>query len=221
MNRFDIQYQLYLESPRIFCGAGAGRAGIDRTFVRDARNRMVIPGSHIKGVVRQCCEDLLATLGAPSPDTHDHEALEKDTGLIARTFGRPGPEDITCVFADVIPDEEKSQPVDVRKRIRINRRLGRPEHGALFDSEYAAVVPGDILHGSVTLWTTADEKTIPVELSLLCAGLRLVDCLGGDKSSGAGAVDIRVTTIQGIRGRLELREVLQPVAAGNLEGGAP
>lgn len=190
--RYHITYELKITSPRCFCGAGYGAGGVDRTFMRDINKNMFIPGSQIKGIIRNHCEDLLKNLGSEVTDTHDHDKLQKENSLIVKIFGKPGPNDVVSIFSDVTVKEPQTQHSVIRKSIRMNRMLGKPEPQALFDTEYAIppVENNFNFNGQITLWLEHKPDTVSPELTLLCAGMRLVDAVGGDKSTGAGFADI-------------------------------
>lgn len=206
---FTITYRIVPEGSSMFCGTGAGRTSVDRTFFRDARDRMIIPGSHVRGITRQHCEDLLQTLGGRPADPHAHKAAASATDIVARVFGRPEDADVACVFDDVVPETPSATVRSVRKRVRIDRRLGRPASNHLFDTEYA-VPGGDDLCGKVTLWVTKPGDGIPREVSLICAGLRLVNAIGGDTSTGAGAVRVEILAIESRGSRIDLAAALAP-----------
>jgi hypothetical protein len=52
---------------------------------------------------------------------------------------------------------------------------------------------------------------VPPELALLCAGLKLVQHIGGSKSSGAGAVSVEILKITTGGGDVSLATALAPV----------
>src|SRR6266566_678685 len=56
-DRVQIDYTLAFETPFHF-GTGTRIGLIDRTVVRDAEEYLYVPGSTIKGVVREHCEQL-------------------------------------------------------------------------------------------------------------------------------------------------------------------
>ena len=212
MPKYTIEYRLEARAPRLFCGSGTGRRGVDRTFLRDAVGRIVVPGSHMKGLVRQQCENLLETLGRTCADPHDRTRTVPADSLLARTFGLAGPADLVCVFSDltVVSDRETDrEPADgaVRARIAMHRRLGRPIHGALFDTDYG-VLDGDLC-GSIQLW--ADGASPPPQLTLLCAGLHLVEAVGGDSSTGAGLVRAHIASVTRAGDAIDVGEILAPL----------
>lgn len=222
--RYEIGYSIEFASPRFFCGSGLGNTSVDRVFLRSPKGDAILPGTQIKGLVRQRCEDLLFTLGEDFPDVHKGRGREEDPSLIARIFGRPGPQDLTCVFRDVLVPREVLT-AQVQKRIRMNRRLGRPEAQALFDTEYAYNLAKARFSSVVTLWVDKSVEKVPPEVSLLCAGLRLVDGLGGDRSTGAGSVRFQVNEVKDEKEELPLKEVLAPLGEEgwpqSRAGGAP
>ncbi len=215
----EVKYLVEFEGGgRCFCGAGFGVGGVDRTFLKTPMGRMIVPGSHMKGLARQRCEELLETVGVETTSPHDHEAARRCDNLVSRLFGRPGPENIRCVFSDLEPPSagegsgEQRQRSVVWQQVRMNRRLGRPEHQALFDTEYS--VTAEKWHGSVTVWLDATDGMQP-ELTLVCAGLRLIDALGGGKSTGAGTVKIEISEVRRDGLSVSLDEVLSPLADEN------
>lgn len=223
--RFEIDYELRLTGDRCFCGAGVGRSGVDRTFLRDEREQMFVPGSHLKGLVRQRCEELLALLGVDSADPHDQSRPAPADDPIGRLFGRPGPADLASVFSDARASAPFEQVTATRNRVRMNRRLGRPEHQGLFDTEYAVPPPDVPLRASVVTWLeVSDEAELPKELALLCGGLRLIDAVGGDRSTGAGSAEVRITAIRAGDQEIELAQALaslgEPSWFDERQGGA-
>lgn len=77
--------------------SGASTVLADKVAVRDAYDRLIIPGSHVKGRLRHACEEIARALGhtvceAPRPDTMCPQF--DDTGLEPRIprFGSDGTE---------------------------------------------------------------------------------------------------------------------------------
>ena len=208
LERYEIEYNLRFRGERCFCGAGVGAKAVDRTFVKDAMGRMFVPGTHLKGLARQRCEDLLETLGGEVGDPHDQDRIIDEDELVTRIFGRPAGRNLTCVFSDARVTNSDVQRSVVRQRVRMNRRLGRPENQALFDTEYAVPPVEGPLAATATLWVERSKHLVPPEVTLLCAGLRLVDCLGGDRSTGSGEVEVGISKVVCGERELGLREVI-------------
>ncbi len=56
-DRIQISYALEFSAP-FHCGTGVRRGLIDRSVTRDGGRYLYVPGSTIKGVVRELCEQL-------------------------------------------------------------------------------------------------------------------------------------------------------------------
>lgn len=200
--------QLELTIPmggRWHAGSGEGNLLTDRLVRRDARNRPYIPGSTVKGVIRESCERLSRLLGFPEPsDPHQRnirqtgtfDAFDETDSPVDRIFGTkriPG----ELFFRDARPPDAPGFPSFSRNRIARYRALGTTRHGHLFSTEYA---PETALHTKVDGWhqnlVSMDEEYPPFAYCLLMAGILAVDRVGGDKSTGSGwlAPSIAITS---------------------------
>ncbi|MCK6512096.1 RAMP superfamily CRISPR-associated protein [Myxococcota bacterium] len=177
---------------RLFCGSGVGRRGVDLTFVKDGHGRPYIPGSTLKGNLRDKCTDLCRAMGLSL--TRHHEG--KFTHLYYQTwlnaiFGVPAQEEIHAVFSDV-KLTSSNHAESVRKRIQIDRRLGRPRHQSLFDTVYAL---RETMEGEIWCWRTLNKDSQDPALALLLGGLCMLSYIGGHRSTGAGSIVAQVQTI--------------------------
>src|SRR5947209_14530955 len=94
IDRVKIDYELTFKTPFHF-GTGIRAGLIDRTVVRDGDGYLYVPGSTIKGVLRERCEQLARiymgkTQRLSSP--HDEKAALDELGtqpptLVTRIFG--------------------------------------------------------------------------------------------------------------------------------------
>jgi len=101
--RIDLAYRLTFHAP-FHCGTGRGLGLLDRTVQRDPVGRLRIPGSTIKGTLREACERTLALVAASVPQSvgdtapalradspHDNRAALRDLHprrtVLARIFG--------------------------------------------------------------------------------------------------------------------------------------
>ncbi|MDM8525793.1 RAMP superfamily CRISPR-associated protein [Desulfococcaceae bacterium HSG8] len=87
--------------------AGSGEGGflLDRLIRKDARNLPYIPGSTLKGVVRENCEKLSRTLGFPEPlDPHETEKFSKASPNETEDFSEASPNE-TEDFSKASPNE--------------------------------------------------------------------------------------------------------------------
>jgi CRISPR/Cas system CSM-associated protein Csm3 (group 7 of RAMP superfamily) len=241
-DRLLINYTLAFNTP-FHCGTGIRESLIDRTVVRDSNGYLYVPGSTLKGVLRDRCEQIArfyvrdeakpdANTGESKgtnrgtedtgmqrvPSPHDAAAALKGLGksnptMITRIFGsqnKPG----LLFFDDAYqnkdeleqydsPEEHDGQgkyrslQVSVSTQVRLDRPTRTAVPGALYTSEFGN---NDIdFHGTIQGWITCTpipSDTINVDsdtggtptysLLLLLAGLRMLERLGGNKSTGKG-----------------------------------
>ncbi len=212
-DRISITYKLSFETP-FHCGTGLREGLIDRTIVRDHDDFLYMPGSTIKGVVREHCERLArmysdendAVMRDLIASPHDGKkalfALGRHTSMITRIFGShyaPG----HLFFEDARQEDTDKEQYkkgggadgykDLQTELYTQVRLDRPTRtavaGALYTSEFGT--KDVILHGSITGWLRCTpiagvEEGPTYSLLLLLAGLHLVDRIGGNKSAGKG-----------------------------------
>ena len=202
-------------------GSGAGIAGlVDRAVLRLSNGELVVPGSTIKGRVRYRTEQLAHLLGATvcggradhglcRPESPSTAAV--DLCLICRLFGSEWwPGTLFCSDARLIDplrdtvyeqrDLDDSSELDFqtvnRTRTRMNRRFRRVEEGALFTSQHG--VAGLSFTGKIEgAVPCAQIEDLPVALEpiALVAALRLVDCVGANKTIGLGRTQVKVTNL--------------------------
>ncbi len=158
-----IEYILTFATPFHF-GTGIREGLIDRTVVRDEGGYLYVPGSTLKGVLRERCEQLerfyenaQGTGTVQSPHDADAALLGLGHGnptMVTRIFGsqnRPG----RLFFDDARQDESdllqyesqdrsgqdekgryKGLQVDISTQVRMNRPTRTAVAGALYTSEY-------------------------------------------------------------------------------------
>jgi CRISPR/Cas system CSM-associated protein Csm3 (group 7 of RAMP superfamily) len=92
------------------------------------------------------------------------------------------------------------QPVEVRSQVSMSRRTGTARQGLLFSTEYG--VPALRFDGRIfgsLEGALIDDAGLPnartYPLTLLLAALLCLDRLGGNKSAGAGRVDVQVSRL--------------------------
>lgn len=172
-DRVKIEYDLSFATP-FHCGTGIREGLIDRTVVRDDGGYLYVPGSTIKGVLRERCEQLARFYewdngqreSVASP--HDTKAALQGLGnnqpsMVTRVFGSqnmPG----RLFFDDAHQDKDdllqydsperagqgkyRSLQVSVSTQVRLNRPTRTAVQGALYTSEFGAsdiVFKGTIL----------------------------------------------------------------------------
>lgn len=205
----DVKLEIAVQGP-LHIGTGYDRGLVHRTVVRDGYGHVYIPGSSLKGKVRNACEDLarcsgLGVCGLPRvaeaiSDANHHP----ERCLVCRVFGCPGGNDSrgrALYWQDARLAEKWRSLTSVqgrrrawnpdqtllRTQVQLSRARGMAAEGRLFTSE--STLGGMEFEGRVAGWLKAmpcSGATGYHELNLLLAGLRLVDMLGGGRSRGPG-----------------------------------
>jgi CRISPR/Cas system CSM-associated protein Csm3 (group 7 of RAMP superfamily) len=181
-------------------GAGYGRGLIDRAIVRDGRGRVYIPGSSLKGKVREACERLadgqrLYVCRPPYPAGMC--STRKKLCIVCSIFGTPGgqhDETLGLHWDNAYLTQEWQQAAGglrlgyPRTQVGLSRRRGVAREGLLFTDEFAAekLTFQTSISGYLPLTAVLDEPGRYYELILLVAGLKLVEAIGGSTSRGAG-----------------------------------
>lgn len=190
----------------------------DRLIRRDAQGWPYLPGSTLKGVIREHCEKLwrlLAPVHCHPLDPHDRDLsrqgafgpLEEAPWPVEVLFGTNF-EEGGLFFRDASLSAAPYPGPDYQTRVRRYRHLGTVKEGHLFTTEYA---PAQIFTTTVTgyhrpaILEAFQEGDLPYAYCLLVAGILSVNRLGGDKSTGSGEVGIDITSFlyQGQRQQVE------------------
>lgn len=238
-DRLRLTYDLTFATPFHF-GTGIRAGLVDRTVIRDDSGYLYVPGSTLKGVLRERCEQLTCFYEGESARGRSPHIPEiallglEDTNppLVTRIFGsqnRPG----HLFFDDARQDESqiaeyhsKYEPqvaennqdqdeysgsgeykmlqVGVSTQVRMDRPTRTAVPGALYTSEYGTndltfkgIIQGWLECTPINIGQSAMQERVPTySLLLLLAGLRLVDRLGGNKSSGKGSCACRITDLK-------------------------
>lgn len=194
----DHSIKLELEivfSSRWHAGSGEGSFLCDRLVRRDAKNRPYIPGSTLKGIIRQSCEKLSRTLGFPTPSDPHQQDLTQDHGFLPyeriqspvdKLFGtRFAGSDLFFRDARTV-QTDASASLNMARTARY-RTLQTVKDKHLFTTEYR---PPDVLQTTIEGWhqnlVSFDEDYPPFAYCLLIAGILSMNRIGGDKSTGAG-----------------------------------
>jgi len=206
----SIVYQLTFAGAFHF-GTGLRGGLIHRLVARDAEDFLYVPGSTVKGVLRDRCEQLARLFGLEtfSPHTQDWAETRSDAGIVARIFGsrfRPG--QLYFDDAPMIDDDKnlfrtenraqeakfKAWQTEQRTQVSMSRLTRTAQQGMLYTSEYgvralrfAGRITG-ILEGT----PLPDSDLGTFSLLLLVAGLLSINRLGGNKSTGAGEVSCEI-----------------------------
>jgi len=178
IDRIHLTYTLTFLTPFHF-GTGLREGLLDRTVVRDKGEYLYVPGSTLKGTVREHCERLArlyedkeSDVRTRVTDLHDEKkalwGLSQTSTMITRIFGsqqQPG----HLFFNDArLSDEEralfdgggegsssivgkyKSVQTDIYTQVRLDRPTRTSVPGALFTSEFG--IRNLAFEGSIEGW---------------------------------------------------------------------
>jgi CRISPR/Cas system CSM-associated protein Csm3 (group 7 of RAMP superfamily) len=208
LDQIRLRYTLVFESS-FHCGSGLSRLLINRAVRRDADGYLSVPGSTIKGALRDRCEQLARLFGLTARSPHDERSALDEYGapdLPTRLFGsrlRPGElcfDDLKMRYEDA-EFLRRSLSLQTAERIQVSlsRRTGTAKPELLFSSEFGLAdlrFEGEIF-GHVSDLPVDDQSTSPTyALLLLLAGLMSLDRIGGNKSTGIGRCRIEIGALQ-------------------------
>lgn len=177
VDRVELLYNLIFTTPFHF-GTGLRVGLIDRTVVRDSSGYLYVPGSTIKGVLREECErlsrlyevldeEMYKFIASPHDTESAMRARQAALTMITRIFGSqnfPG----RLFFDNAHQTREELAQYDSRERHRLIKgkynaaqtdlatqvRLDRPTRtaarGALYTSEFG--IKNLIFEGAITGW---------------------------------------------------------------------
>ncbi len=187
-------------------GSGEGNLVLDRQIRKDVRGWPYMPGSTLKGVIRENCEKLSNTLGFPDPPSDPHQSdltiqdtfypLDQLDSPVDRLFGNKY-QSGELFFRDArLKSEPPYQYLSQQSRICKYRRLGTAKDQHLFASEYAAPLTlTTCIDGYHRNLRCFDDDDPPLAYCLLIAGIMITRRIGGDKSTGRGRVEIKLDSI--------------------------
>lgn len=229
--RITIEYRLTFESS-FHLGSGMRAGLVDRLVVRDGAGFLYVPGSTIKGVLRERCEQLAALFNLQVTSPHVEawrEADRDDPDIVARIFGTrfsPGSlyfDDARMIEEDRALFEAESEDqrdqfrawqVERRTQVSLSRRTRTAQHGMLYTSEYGIRdlrFEGQIA-GLLTGFAPGGWDQGTYSLVLLLAGLTSVEHIGGSTSTGAGKVAPEITACLVDEEAVALSDLLNGVA---------
>lgn len=215
--RIAVGYQLTFQAP-FHCGTGLPAGLIHRSVQRDAEGFLLVPGSTVKGAAREGCERLARLFNLEVTSPHDPQGLVEfrpNSGPVQALFGsrtQPG----TLFFDDAKLSGESRDffrpqhaplleaayrrwQVQERTQVSLSRLTRTARPGALFTSEYGiqGLAFDGRIYGVIEDWPLLDQQQeATFALVLLVAGLLAVDCLGGNRSTGAGRCTVTISSIQ-------------------------
>ncbi len=237
----SINYQIQFDAPFHF-GTGLRNGLIHRSIARNVDGYLYVPGSTLKGVARNRCEQLARLFNLEAREPHEETRSEAHPGLdiVTRIFGsRFYPGQLYFDDAQLVEDQRKWFELDTksnqikelrreefrnwqtekRTQVSLSRLLGTAEQGHLYSSEYGVrtlCFEGHII-GRLTGFSLSGEASGNYALLLLIAAMQSLDddAIGGNKSTGGGRMHLAVTDLQ-VTGRpVDVATLLQQLE--NLE----
>ncbi|MCZ7575149.1 MAG: RAMP superfamily CRISPR-associated protein [Ardenticatenaceae bacterium] len=198
----DLPAVVHVESP-LHVGTGYARGLVGRTIVRNRHGHVYLPGSSLKGRLRDACERLarryrVTVCGSPRPRDM---CRAWDPCLVCRIFGSPGGVGSSLIVDDghLVGDwveavEGGFGQVETRTQMQLSRRRGVATEGRLFASEFAAkgLRFETRITGRLDLTLVLDQPGRYYEIILLLGGLKLIKTLGGGNSRGIGRCHVEL-----------------------------
>ncbi len=158
--------------------------GIDNQFIKDPVSKLpYIPGSSLKGKLRSLLET---------------ESKLFNDKSISTGFGGDDSSPTRFIFRDLVLNDEFKEKfmngniqTEVKTEIKIDRKTGTAQHGALRTTE--RIPPNTVFIGDVLI-RSLDENDERLNISILDEGIKLLnnDYLGGSGSRGYGAVEVKL-----------------------------
>lgn len=211
MQRLKIEYRLSANSG-VLIGSTADvlSIGLDKSTIRRrkftgrartgrADQELLIPGSTLKGKLRNECERILASRDhpvcqAPTAETMCPHlpSLKGETCPICKLFGGPSRKS-RLFFSDATACDASlaSYMTRVQAGVSISRRRGTAEDERLYFIERG--VEGIVYEGQIDGYL--DDGKASAELALMTCALERLVAIGGGKSRGTGWLSVEIVKI--------------------------
>ena len=225
----NIDYHIEFETPFHF-GTGLRQGLLDRSVCRNADNYLYIPGSTLKGVCREQCEQIARLVGLRAVSPHDEQeaisGFRDDIDIVDRIFGsRYKPGEIYFDDATMVAEDQKffdsNQPskryidlqTEERTQTSISRLLGTAREQALFQSEFG--IKTLCFEGRICGYLEEfdidenENKYSLLLLVLLVAGICANDRIGANKSTGMGKYNCRIQVLKVNGEKIQVANLLE------------
>ena len=210
----NIDYRIQFDTP-FHLGTGLRRGLLDRSVCRDADGYLYIPGSTLKGVLREKCEQIARLFDLRAVSPHNDQAARNayfsdETDIVDRIFGsryKPGElyfDNATLIAEDqeLFDSRDTSKryihlQTETRTQTSISRMLGTVREQALFQSEFGVKTlcfDGQI-YGHLEGFHI-DENQWSYSLLLLVAGICANGSIGANKSTGMGRYSCEILALE-------------------------
>lgn len=193
----EAKLEIVVEAPFVSAGLQTASFGLDHTVLRK-EGKPAVPGSHVKGLLRQVLEDMAAEADSPiTPDQvagwFGQEASNEESTDATPTADRRDaggvpswqPKEAKIFFSDLVARDAPNADDGSLTRVAVDRRTGtaRDGHLQVIESPYAT---GQrvTLDGIVRLATDDDDLAI----GSFQVALKLLLAVGGLKGAGFGRV---------------------------------
>jgi len=213
-NLIQLNYQLAFDSPFHF-GTGLRSGLVHRSVAYDPEGYLYVPGSTLKGVLRQQVGSFAQLFGIAIRDPHnifgDLNEFSPQADITTLIFGsryQPG----TLYFDDALMNQEDrdvydgaqtpkkylQKQVENRTQVSLSRLTRTARPGMLFSSEYGQreLHFNGQISGSLSGVPLISKPNVTYSLLLLIAALMSLDRLGGGKSAGIGRANCTITALK-------------------------
>ncbi len=225
----NIDYHIEFETPFHF-GTGLRRNLLDRSVCRDANDYLYIPGSTLKGVLRERCEQIARLAGLCTVSPHDDRGaiagFRNNIDIVDRIFGsryKQGElyfDNVTMVREDQeFFDSSQSSKcyihlqTEARTQTSISRLLGTVREQALFQSEFG--IKALCFEGQIYGYLEGfhiDPNKWSYSLLLLVAGICASDRIGANKSTGMGKYACQIQKMKVNDAKIEIEDLLKSLS---------
>ena len=184
--RHDVTFTIVLRSPFIMAGIDASGVGIDTPALRDEESRPIIPGDHLKGLLREAIRTLEhfaeSSLNQLKPARFfgEKSAFEAGQSTVANPFE---PQRGDLLIRDLTA-QTACKERDIT-RIAIDSTTGAVKTGFLQVVELVAPLGATVIFSGVSLFYGTEEEAKDLE-SLLNKAIKLIPYFGGLRTSGFG-----------------------------------
>lgn len=161
-----IKYSLKALSPVLTGTSGVIGKDADLVMKKDSLGNAYIPAKHIKGILKDLCDEFIQALG------NEYKGLS-----LKEIFGDEGNSESKIRFSNLITTDSK---IDYRTSVKLDKN-GVSAANNLFKFEYCDT--GTVFHGEISLKNMDDESS-----KFILASLLHIDFIG-TKSKGFGYVE--------------------------------
>jgi len=188
----EMDFELTVRGPVLIKSSESGPWGVDAVCLRDAEGRLVIPGSHILGRLREAFEQFEGEPfdGQPGRTTDSRDRKDR-SGVSDRTGGR-----YPLFVTDFVSHPDWPAPgAGSITSIAMDAETGSAKEGA-FRVLDCPVQPGDEarFRGSIRFFSKADNSRVSSIAYYIKMSLDCISALGGNRTVGFGRL-LSVTTL--------------------------